>query len=94
MSIKLNHNWSIEHHKHGGFNLIETHNKGFNKKTGKDTITSRSYYYPNLKLCVDKMLENQFNNEADSLTIVIYEMATFRDEILERLEEIADAKES
>jgi hypothetical protein len=87
MRIKLNDNWSIEHHKHGGFNLIETHNKGFNKKTGKDTITTRSYYYPNLKLCVDKMIENQFYSEAGSLMGVLMNMSDFRDEILEVLNE-------
>lgn len=84
---ELNEIWSIEKHKHGGFNLIETKH-GVNQKTGKPTISTRSYYYPKLEICAGKMLEQNFNNDADCLATVVEYMDKFTNEITAQLKEV------
>lgn len=85
--IKLNDIWSIEHHKHGGFNLIET-KEGTNKKTGKPTTSKRSYYYPKLEMCAAKMVEQNFDNEADNLNGAVIDMGNFAKDITAQLKEV------
>lgn len=87
--IKLNENWSIEHHVHGGFNLIES-KPGVNKKTGKPTVSKRSYYYPNLKLCAAKMVEQNFDNEAQTIDDAVDSMLFFAVKITKQLEKVID----
>lgn len=86
--IKLNDIWSIEHHKHGGFNLIETHEKGISKKTGKPIVSVRSYYYPKLEMCAAKMVEQNFDNEVESLMNVVNLMADFTVGLTAQLKEV------
>ena len=86
-SVTINGTWSIQHHVHGGFNLIETKH-GFNKEKQKATKTERSYYYPNLELCAKKMVECGFDNDAETLMNVVCHMSQYTSDIVKALKEV------
>jgi hypothetical protein len=88
--IKLNETWSIERHIHGGFNLIETHDKGISKKTNKPIVSSRSYFYPNLKLCAAKMVECGFDNDAEAIDCAVDAMCNFTIDICNKLSDLME----
>lgn len=88
MSIKINDVWSIQRHTHGGFNLIKTEDKGINPKTGKPTISKRSYYYPSLRLCAEKMVECSFDNDAKTISEAVESMRAFTIAITSKLEQV------
>ena len=87
--IKLNKQWSIERHIHGGFHLIET-KQGINKKTGEPTESKRSYYYPRLEFCAKKMVECGFDNEAQDLEVAVKMMGAYVLSINSRLDQLIE----